>query len=189
MKKIAFAMIAMSTAFATPAYAAPSATDSFEVSGHVLKTCTMENLNDIPLGIISINTTAGQNALLINHDASANGNQAWLSCNDNNQMSISFTGGAVPLLRSDTRDFIPGVDDPGFKDTINYRLDVNNYKSSGAQPFCRSVGTPGCHLVTPRGAVHRQISFTATVPAADNQDARPLADTYRDIVTVTVSTI
>ena len=190
MKKILIATLVATSAIASPAWAAPSTSDSFDVNAHVAKTCTMEGLNDINLGALSINETAGSNALLLNSDTSATGNHAWLSCNDTNVMSIGFTGGHVPLLRSVSRDFQPGVDDPGFKDTINYRLDVNNYRSSGTQPFCQSVATSGCHLITqPRGAVHRQISFTARVLASDNQDARPLADLYSDTVTVTVSTV
>lgn len=189
MKKIVIAALAAS-AFATPALANPSATDSFDVIAHVAKHCTMEGLSDIDMGGLSVNETAGANALLLNSDSSHFGNQAWLSCNDTNAMSISFSGGAVPLLRSVSRNFVPGVDDPGFKDTINYRLNVHNYRSSGTQPFCMSTGTPGCHLVAqPRGAVHRQIQFQAQVLASENQDARPLADTYKDTVTVTVSTI
>lgn len=190
MKKILIAALAASTAFAAPAFAAPSTTDSFDVTAQVAKTCTMEGLNDIALGSLSINTTAGSNALLLNSNTAVMGNQAWLSCNDTNTMSIAFSGGAVPLLRSVSRDFVAGVDDAGFKDTINYQLDVHNFRSSGTQPFCRSVVTPGCHLITQaRGAIHRRISFEARVLSSENQDARPLADNYKDTVTVTVSTI
>lgn len=182
MKKIAF-VAAAAALLSTPAMAAPSDTESFDINASIPETCTMEGINDINLGEISINTTAGSNALLINTllDTETAGD-FWLSCNENNRMSFSQTNG---VLKNLDRSVAPG-DDAGFKDTINYVVNAVNYRNGLLQPGC--VSGLGCSTAT-RGAVHRQIDMRASVSAIGQGGLRPLAGNYQDTVTVTVTTI
>lgn len=167
----------------TPAFAAPSDSESFDINASIPETCTMEGINDINLGEISINTAAGSNALLINTllDTGTAGD-FWLSCNENNRMSFTQANG---VLKNQTRSVGSG-DDAGFKDTINYVVNAVNYRNGFLQPGC--ISGLGCASAT-RGAVHRKVDMRASVSAIGQNGLRPLAGDYQDTVTVTVTTI
>ncbi len=169
---------------ATPAFANP-AEDSFNINGSVTSTCTMEGISDIDLDTLTISTTAGSGALLINDTSAEETSPFWLSCNETNRMLISAAAG---VLENQDRSYQPGIDDPGFKDTINYSVYALNYRQSGQGPYFDSVaGSTGQNAT--RGAIHRQVELRGRVRANENQDARPLAGRYKDTVTVTVTTI
>lgn len=184
MKKLAL-VAAAAAMISTPAFAAPSDSESFDINASIPETCTMEGINDINLGEISINTAAGSNALLINSllDTGKAGN-FWLSCNENNRMTFTQANG---VLKNQTRSVGSG-DDAGFKDTINYVVNAVNYKSGffALQPGC--ISGVGCASAN-RGAIHRKIDMRASVSAIGQNGLRPLAGEYQDTVTVTVTTI
>lgn len=183
MKKL-FAVAALSAMLSTPAFAADSDSESFDINANVAETCTMEGISDIELGTLSINTNAGSNALFLNGASADNAGEFWLSCNESNRMSIVPTLGK---LKNQTRTLQPG-DDAGFKDTINYSVRALNYFNGGAGPEHNSAnGSTGQNTI--RGAIHRQVELRARVRANENTDARPLAGEYQDTVTVTVTTI
>lgn len=186
MKKMILASAAAAMLIATPAFAAPSDTEDFDINANVLKSCTMENINDINLGNLPINLTAGPSALLINGPSAGASNSFYVSCNDTNQMTVVPAAGRLV----GSRVFQPGIDDPGFKDTINYAVTALNYRSGllAVQPgYSSLLGAFG--QSAPRGAVHRQVTMGVLVTAAGNLDGRPLAGNYTDTVTVTVSTL
>ncbi|HWV61775.1 MAG TPA: spore coat protein U domain-containing protein [Sphingopyxis sp.] len=169
---------------ATPAFAADSDSESFDITGNVAETCTMEGINDVELGTLSIDTTAGSGALFINNTSAEETDPFWVSCNESNRMLIEADLG---VLKNQTRTLQAG-DDAGFKDTINYSVRALNYFNSGAGPeFNSANGSTGQNTV--RGAIHRQVELRARVRANENTDLRPLAGEYRDTVTVTVTTI
>lgn len=183
MKKILSLAVASTAVMAVPAFAADTATDDFNINASVAEVCTMEGINDIDLGEISVRTTAGSSALLINTLLETEtAGRFWLSCNENNRMTLTPTNG---VLQNTTRSVSPG-DDPGFKDTINYVVNAVNYRNGFFQPGCAS--NVGCVSFS-RGAIHRQVDMRATVSAFGNQDGRPLAGDYQDTVTVTVTII
>ena len=183
IKKLLTASLGVIVA-ATPAFANP-AEDSFNINGSVTSTCTMEGISDIDLDVLSISTTAGSGALLINATTAEETSPFWLSCNETNRMLISADAG---VLENQDRSYQPGIDDPGFKDTINYSVYALNYFNSGAGPEFKS-GSGSTGQNTNRGAIHRQVEIRARVRANENGDARPLAGRYEDTVTVTVTTI
>ena len=112
MKKL-FAVAALSAMLSTPAFAADSDSESFDINANVAETCTMEGISDIELGTLSINTNAGSNALFLNGASADNAGEFWLSCNESNRMSIVPTLGK---LKNQTPTLQPG-DDAAFKDT------------------------------------------------------------------------
>lgn len=182
MNKLLIASLSVMFA-ATPAFASPAEED-FDINANVAQTCTMEGINDIDLGTLSINTTAGSGALFINNTSNEDTNGFWVSCNDTNKMLIKAEAG---VLQNQTRSFQAG-DDAGFKDTINYSVYALNYQNNGTGPEHKSgVGSTGQN--TSRGAIHRQVKLRARVRANENTDARPLAGEYQDTVTVTVTTV
>lgn len=183
MKKL-FAVAALSAMLSTPAFAADSDSESFDINASVAETCTMEGISDIELGTLSINTNAGSNALFLNGASADNAGEFWLSCNESNRMSIVPTLGK---LKNQTRTLQPG-DDAGFKDTINYSVAALNYRNGLIQPAYNSLTGPLFQSQS-RGAIHRKIDMGAAVTFLGNLDARPLAGTYKDTVTVTVTTI
>jgi spore coat protein U-like protein len=183
MKKL-FAVAAMSAMLSTPAFAADSDSESFDINANVAETCTMEGISDIDLGTLSINTTAGNNALFLNGASADNAGEFWLSCNDTNRMTIVPTLGK---LKNTTRPLGAG-DDAGFKDTINYTVAALNYRNGFLQPSYNSLLGPLLQNQS-RGAIHRKIDMGAAVTLLGNLDARPLAGVYKDTVTVTVTTI
>lgn len=178
MKKL-FVVAAASAMLATPAFAAPSASDSFVINASIPDTCTMQNVNDVNLGTLTVSTTAGNGALLLSSDASQNTNQFWVSCNKQNTMTLSG-----PAQLQGSRVFVPGSDDAGFTDKLNYRVAALNYLTSGTQPELASVG--GTTPSATRGPVHRQVRLSASVLSGDNT-LRPLAGNYTGTVTVTVT--
>lgn len=181
MKKLLLAASAAALVATTPAVAAPTDSDDFIINATVENACTMQNINDINLGNIAVNLTAGASALLINSNTSANSNSFWLSCNDDNTLTID-----ADAVMTGSRGLLPG-DDAGFKNTINYRVTANNYLNSGPQPGFASVG--GLTPTASRGAAHRTVTMQAQVLATDNTDARPVSGNYTATVEVTVSTI
>lgn len=179
MKNILMIAVASSAMLASPAFAAE---EDFDINANVAETCTMEGISDIELGTLSINTTAGSNALFINGPAADNAGEFWLSCNDTNKMSIVPTNGKLVNL---DRSVQPG-DDAGFKHTINYSVAALNYRNGLFQPSYNSLVGPLFQSQS-RGAIHRKIDMGALVTALGNMDARPLAGRYQDTVTVTVT--
>lgn len=184
MKKFLLAATAAAMLSSTPAFAQASDTDDFDINANVAEACTMENIADIDLGTLSINTTAGSNALYINGPAANTTGTFWLSCNESNRMTLVPTAG---VLENTTRSVQPG-DDAGFKDEINYSVAALNYRNGLLQPAYNSLLGPVFQNLT-RGAIHRQVNIGAAVTALENLDGRPLAGTYTDTVTVTVTTI
>lgn len=179
MKKMILASAA-AMLVASPAFAANSATDDFQINAQIPETCTMQNVNDVNLGALNISTTAGNGALLLSSDATQNTNQFWVSCNKQNQMTLSG-----PATLQGSRAFQAGVDDAGFTDKLNYRVEALNYFTSGAQPSFSSANGPLNQ--TSRGPIHRQVRLAAKVLSSENT-LRPLAGNYTGTVTVTVQT-
>lgn len=186
MKKILLTASAATMVIATPAFAADSTTDTFVVNASVPPTCTMENVNDITIGDLAINTNAGSDALTMNTavtgSKSATSNLVYLSCNDSNTMSLSSTG---PLTNSAN---VPTAEElaDGFTNQIHFRVYVNNYGpgTGNARRQYRSTGLQFNNGT--RAALHRQISFLGSVDYDDNDGVRPIAGTYSSTVTTTV---
>ncbi len=182
MKKILMATAALAV-ISSPAFANP-AEQSFEINAQVPEACTMEGINDIELGTLSINTNAGSTALFINGPAANSTGSFWLSCNETNRMALVPAAGR--LVNQDRS--VEGGDDAGFKDTINYSVAALNYRNGILQPAFNSLTGPLFQNLT-RGAIHRQVNIGALVTAIENLDGRPLAGTYTDTVTVTVTIV
>lgn len=177
MKKLLLAVTAASI-MSSPAFAAPSATDSFVVNGTVPDTCTMQDVNNVNLGSLSISTTAGSGALLLSGDASGNTNTFWVSCNKTNTMSIT---GPAELQGSRAKTIF---DDASFTDKLKYSVTANNYVTGGgAQPTLIA----GASTSQTRAPLHHTVSLTAAVTQALNPGVRPLAGNYTATVTVTVT--
>jgi spore coat protein U-like protein len=184
MKKVLLASAAALVA-ATPALAADTDSDSFNVNASVAQACTMENIGDIDLGDLPINLNAGSGALQLVGNTSGAAGSFWVSCNDTNSMTVASANGG--RLVNQDRTFDPASDDPTFSDRIRYRLFANNYQNSGGQPGF--IGGTAQNQGVSRGAIHRQIDMTASVLAVSNNTIRPLAGNYSDAVTVTVTTL
>ena len=185
MKKLLLA--AASTAFiSTGAFAQSNTTsDSFVVTANVTPTCLMEDVQDITINpALKINTTAGANALLFgNGSTQTNSNQVYLSCNDNNQMTITTSG---PLVNA--RGVTADEASEGFTDEIDFRVAANNYISgTGNSRLYYSTAANRTFNNDPRRALHRQISFAGWVDYDDNRGVRPVAGAYSATANVTVA--
>lgn len=175
MKKLLLAVTAASI-MSSPAFAAPNASDPFVINGTVLETCTMQNVNNVNLGTLAINTGAGATALLLSANDTGNTNTFWVSCNAPNTMNIT---GPAELQGSRVKT---AADDASFTDKLKYHVTANNYLTSGTQPSLDAgVSTPKS-----RAPLHRQVSMTASVLTSDNP-LRPLAGNYTATVTVEVT--
>ena len=187
MKKLLLAATATAVMLSSaPAFAANNASDTFDINASVAKTCTMENINDISLGTLDINTNAGNSALYLTDIKTAGTNSFYVSCNDTNSMTISSANAGQ--LKTTTP--LTGAD-AGFKNTLNYSLGAENYRNGGQlqQPgFRRTLfGLLQLNNGASRGALHRQVKFNALIDPLNNLDARPVAGTYTDTITVTVT--
>ncbi len=186
MKKFLLAAAAMTVMAGTPAFAAPNDSDTFAINASVAKTCTMENIADINLGVLDVNTNAGNGALFLTDVQTAETNPVYISCNDTNSMTItSASGGQLVNPAS-----LSGAD-AGFKNTLNYSLAADGYRNGGLlnQPLFRRTlfGLFQANNGASRGALHRQVDFDVLVDPVNNLDGRPIAGTYTDTVTVTVT--
>ncbi|RJF93375.1 spore coat protein U domain-containing protein [Sphingomonas cavernae] len=183
MKK--FLLVATAAMLATaPAHAAQ---DSFDISATVAKTCTMDNINDINLGTLDINTAAGPNALVLTELLAAeSAGEFWLSCNDSNKMTVTSANNG--RLKNQTRS-VSATDDPGFTDQLVYELNAQNYRDGFFATQPGFAGGISFGQGTPRAAIHRKINMRARTSALANFGARPLAGAYQDTVTVAVTTI
>lgn len=188
MKKIMLAALGSTALVAAPAFAADTTTDTFVVSASVPPTCTMENVNDISIGALAINTNAGSQALTLNTAVTgskgATSNLVYLSCNDTNSMTLSSTG---PLTNTVNVPTAAEAAD-GFTNQIDFRVAVNNYGpgTGNARREYRSKNNLQRNA-GPRDALHRQISFYGYVDYDDNNGVRPIAGTYSSTVTATVA--
>lgn len=186
MKKFLFAATAASVMMATPAFAANIDSDTFDIDAAVAQTCTMENITDIQLGVVDVNTNAGSAALFVTGTATASTNSFYVSCNDTNSMTISSLNNGKLV----TTTPLTGADN-GFKNTLNYSLAASNYRNGGllSQPgFRRTLfGLAQINNGASRGALHRQVNFNALVDPFNNSDGRPVAGIYSDTVTVEVT--
>ena len=185
MKKLIIAGAACAL-ISTPAFAQSGTTsDSFVVNANVTPTCLMEDVQDITITpALKIVTTAGANALLFgNGSASTNSNSVYLSCNDNNQMTITTSG---PLVHS--RGVTADEAAEGFSDEIDFRVAANNYgPGTGNSRLVYQTSTGNTFNDDPRHAMHRQISFAGWVDYDDNRGFRAIAGTYSATANVTVS--
>lgn len=186
MKKFLFAAAAMTAMAGTPALAAPSDSDTFAINASVAKTCTMENIADINLGTLNVNTNAGAGALFLTDVQDGETNSVYISCNDTNSMTITSANSG----RLVTSTPLTGADS-GFKNTLNYSLAADGYRNGGLlnQPLFRRTlfGLVQLNNGASRGALHRQVDFDVLVDPLNNLDARPVAGLYTDTVTVTVT--
>lgn len=186
MKKIALLVAGVAAVSATPAFAQANTTsDSFVVNATVTPTCLMEDVQDITITpALKINTTAGANALLFgNGSTQTNSNLVYLSCNDNNQMTITTSG---PLVNS--RGVTAEEEAEGFSDEVDFRVAANNYGvGTGNNRLYYSTKSGTTRNNSPRHAMHRQISFAGWVDYDDNRNFRPIAGTYSATANVTVA--
>jgi hypothetical protein len=186
MNKLLLAAVASTAALSSGAFAQSSTTtDTFVVSATVTPTCVMENVQDIAIGALKINTTAGTNALLFgNGSSSQTSNPVYLSCNDTNSMTLSSSG---PLVNTGNVPTAEEIAD-GFANEVDFRVYVNNYGAGtgNARRRFHTVNN-GQYNAGPRHAMHRQVSFVGSVDYDDNRGFRPIAGDYSSTVTVTVA--
>ncbi|WP_119586856.1 hypothetical protein [Aurantiacibacter zhengii] len=186
MKKLAILVAGVAAISAAPAFAQANTTsDSFVVNATVTPTCLMEDVQDITITpALKIVTTAGSNALLFgNGSTQTNSNEVFLSCNDNNQMTITTNG---PLVNP--RGVTPEEEAEGFSDEIDFRVAANNYGvGTGNNRLYYATSTGNTRNDDPRHALHRQISFAGWVDYDDNRGFRAVAGTYSATAEVTVA--
>lgn len=185
MKKLVIAGAACAL-ISAPAFAQSGSTsDSFQVSATVTPTCLMEDVQDITITpALKIVTTAGANALLFgNGSTQTNSNDVYLSCNENNQMTITTDG---PLVNS--RGVTAEEVAEGFSDEIDFRVAANNYgPGTGNNRLYYATSSGNTFNDDPRHAMHRQISFAGWVDYDDNRNFRAIAGTYSATANVTVA--
>lgn len=146
----------------------------------------MEDINDVNLGEVDIFRSSGADALLLESNSTGNSGNFYISCNLENQVTISSANGA---LTNQTRS-LTGNEDPaaGFVDAIQYRVALDNYYNDGNGP---KLITKNGNSVTSasRAAIHRMVKARVTILRDDNKGKRPLAGSYLDTVTVNVQSI
>lgn len=184
MKRIVIAAAALS-AFAAPAFAQTSTdTTSFEVTATVPDVCTMGTAGNIALGAQSVNTTTGIDALLLNANDVGSSAAFWLSCNDSFTLTMSSLNQGLETANA------PSGDDAAlFTDTLHYRLRLIDFNDGGqgAQPLLATIDNTTRDFAS-GGPRHRQVNAQVTVLQADNA-LRPMAGSYTDTATVTVTTL
>lgn len=181
MKKIIIASAAFALA-STPAFAAPTDSDTVAINASVAKECSIEDITTVTLGNIAIDETPGVNALQITGQTTQNANLVWVSCNFTNQMTLSTP---TPLVSASAASLTASTGSAAFTNQINYRFRAANY---GNSPEARSFDLPTRNNQT--GPIHKQIQFRAIVDAADNVGARPFAATdYTATATVSITTL
>lgn len=184
MKKMILASAATAIMMASaPAFAADTATDTFDINASVAKTCTMENIADVDLGTIGVNTGAGPLALLLSGFTSGSTVAGYVSCNDTNSMTVTSGNGGKLVNPAG----LPSGSDASFTNELLYSVGANNYYNGGllGPGFVGNVISGG---FGPRGAIHKQVSFDILVGPLLNLGKRPVAGTYSDTVTVSVTT-
>lgn len=184
MKKILAVAAASVAMIATPAFAA---NDSFQITASVPATCTMEGVNDISFGALPINTTAGNNALLLSGSSQVRqGNLFRVSCNEANTLSMNpdqQLQGSRPLRAQDDR--------VNFTDKLNYSVRTSGWKALSDILTIRelsfnSQGRANVLSNSRNGTIHRSIRMEAEINPAENA-LRPVAGTYTGNVTVDIS--
>lgn len=186
MKKLVIAAAA-SAFLATPAFAQVLETETVTITASVPQVCTWEAPGTLVIGEIPVNTTAGENALLITAAKESDVTVKWASCNTRARLTVS-TANAGRGLESPT---LAAVTAPtGFVKSIPYQLTGptsgavlgmagGGYKQIGASEWWN----------TPR-AFHAQLNYRARVSPSAVDTLRPLAaNDYQDTVTVTLSAL
>jgi len=191
MKKLLIAASCAAMFAATPSFAQSSDSESFQISASVPGTCTIGNPGTISLSSLTVNTTAGANALTLvagnsGYVADAT-NNFWVSCNDVNKMTISSANngrlvrnGAAPTTEEAAE---------GFTDRIAYHVNAVNYLPTENWQFQPALNEGGVNNYQNRvrGAIHREVGMQARIRNNQaNNGKRPLAGSYSDTVTVTV---
>jgi len=191
MKKLLIAASCAAMFAATPSFAQASDSESFQISASVPGTCTIGNPGTINLSSLTVNTTAGANALTLVAGNSGyvadSTNNFWVSCNDVNKMTISSANngrlvrnGAAPTAEEAAQ---------GFTDRIAYHVNATNYRPNTNWQFQPALneGAVNNYQNTARGAIHQEVGMQARIRANQaNAGKRPLAGDYSDTVTVTV---
>lgn len=186
MKKILLAAVAATSLMSAPAFAAPLDFKAFAITANVQAECSLQSLNDVSLGQLSINTDPGPGALLITGNSSSS-QQAWASCNYPVTIRLrSLLGGLRGTQLND------GPDAADFTDHINYRLKLqasNGTAFTGAELLTSSSGGAGqTSDAIQTDAFHDNAVVSVSVNAADNP-LRPLAGIYADVATITLGAI
>jgi hypothetical protein len=191
MKKILIAASCAAAFASTPAFAQSSDSESFEITASVPGTCTIGNPGTINLSALTVNTTAGANALTLVAGNSGyvadSTNNFWVSCNDVNKMTISSANngrlvrnGAAPTTEEAAQ---------GFTDRIAYHVNATNYRPNANWQYQPALNEGGVNNFqnSARGAIHQEVGMQARIRTNQaNNGKRPLAGTYSDTVTVTV---
>ncbi|MFU7527628.1 hypothetical protein [Qipengyuania sp. ASV99] len=183
MKKILTASV-ISMAMATSAMAQSNAqSQDVVVTASVPQECSIEDIADLAFASLTINEAPGIDALQLSEFEAAGSQQAWVSCNFNNQLTISTP---LPLTSATAAGLTVSPGSEPFTSTINYGFRAQNY--GGGEVVANSLDRLTATRST--GPIHRQVRFSAFVRDDQNAGARPIAaDDYTATATVEITTI
>jgi spore coat protein U-like protein len=183
MKKLLIAG-ALSSVISAPAFAASSDTVNFQVTATVPEECSIEQVDTLAFGNISINTSPGENALIVLNSSNNPSDTVWASCNT--QARLTLTSANQALVSPSNA----GNSDADFTNRINYRLKVDTTDGTAPNPLLITQDDATV-FEDSVGAFHDQIVVTASIRNGDNADTtRPLAGTdYADTATITIAAI
>lgn len=165
----------------TPAFAAPTDSQGFDINATVLPECSIQNPADVELGNLAINEDPGADALLLSQRITSDTQNIWISCNYTTQISmLSANKGLVTQSP---------VTDSQFTNKINYRvrlLPSVEGRFNGANSWATFTQNP---KVLPQDhEFHDNASLSIEIPNYEygNQNKRPVAGDYTDTVTITL---
>ena len=181
MKKLL--LVSMPLLIAAPAFAANTDSDDVNVTATVAKECSIENIDTVALGDISIVETPGANALQVLNGASADAAPIWVSCNYTNKMTLSTP---TPLVAASAAGLGKATGSQDFTNEIHYHFRAVNYANS-PDANSKTNTSVGSNNSAP---IHKQVTFRAYVNAADQNGARPYAaDDYKATATISITTL
>ena len=172
--KLKYALLAASAAAMTAPALAQDSTETFVVSGTVEPVCVMTDIAAVPLSVISVANSSGPGALLIDGNA-AGSSQFTMSCNTNNEVTISSANGGL---------LTGAAAAPGFVNEIEYRVRLDDYPTVGG--FVKLTTKDSATATGAAGAINRELNAVVTILQADNPTP-PVAGAYTDTVTIYVT--
>lgn len=183
MKKVIFAALGASL-ISTPAFAASTDSQAFDITASVAPECSMEAPATVTLGALSIDEDPGAGALLLDSVASSSSQSVWVSCNY--ITDITFESANKALVNSGTV-----TDTTNFTNKIYYGLQFEPTTSgafNGSTSHKPRV-QPNPRVFTQTKEFHDQAILSVTLEALNVNNKRPIAGDYTDTFTITLGTV
>jgi type 1 fimbria pilin len=183
MKKIVLAALASSVALsATPALAAPSDSQNFDITANIQQECSVEDPANVDFGTLAINQAPGSGALQVTQGLTNKFQDVWVSCNYGADMAMS----SGPMTTTEVND---GPDSADFTDVIHIKMGIDPSDGTAFRRMFFDTLTKTGDSKTNADAFHDQAKIKVVFNPADLGGKRPLAGAYTAVATLSVGPI